>query len=64
MGKIIFINYEKVSILKIRNPWGSADWNSIMDKDVSKWKDQSLVKEFDHDPNDEGVFYVTVEELF
>ena len=47
-------------ILKMRNPWGSFEWNGEYAEDANTWTDK-LKKEADFVENkDDGIFFMTI----
>ena len=53
---------ETTKLLKIRNPWGVANWKGEWRFESYNWTNE--IKKEIHYSNDEGTFYITINEFF
>ena len=51
-----------IKLCKIRNPWGSFEWNGDWCDSDSKWTEE-LKKEFGHSTGDDGIFFMSFEDV-
>jgi hypothetical protein len=57
------IEYKDKKLIKCRNPWSSETFCGICsDKDTDFWR-SSAKKRLDHELQDDGIFYITLEDF-
>lgn len=52
----------KLRLLKLRNPWGSQEWNGAWSDGSKEWT-PDVMKELDHTFGDDGIFWISYKDF-
>ncbi|RDI78654.1 Methylenetetrahydrofolate reductase 2 [Venturia inaequalis] len=52
----------KLRLLKLRNPWGSQEWNGAWSDGSKEWT-ADVMKELDHTFGDDGIFWISYKDF-